>query len=101
MRLWHLVIDDTGSLEGVCAFIYWGVTDPLLTHSQTLKDRATQLLIKYKSGALVTQCHLLFIQSGSDHQIFPRKVGPKVLVRLATQNTSSLTLFIFLNNFAI
>ena len=26
-----------------------------LTHSQTLKDRATQLLIKYKSGALVTQ----------------------------------------------
>ena len=24
-------------------------------HSQTLKDRATQLLIKYKSGALVTQ----------------------------------------------
>ena len=25
------------------------------THSQTLKDRATQLLIKYKSGALVTQ----------------------------------------------
>ena len=26
-----------------------------LTHSQTLKDSATQLLIKYKSGALVTQ----------------------------------------------
>ena len=26
-----------------------------LTHSQTLKDRATQLLIKYLSGALVTQ----------------------------------------------
>ena len=26
-----------------------------LTHSQTLKDRATQLLIKYKSGAIVTQ----------------------------------------------
>ena len=26
-----------------------------LTHSQTLKDFATQLLIKYKSGALVTQ----------------------------------------------
>ena len=26
-----------------------------LTHSQTLKDRATQLLTKYKSGALVTQ----------------------------------------------
>ena len=29
-----------------------------LTHSQTLKDSATQLLIKYKSGALVT--HLFF-----------------------------------------
>ena len=28
-----------------------------LTHLlTTLKDRATQLLIKYKSGALVTQC---------------------------------------------
>ena len=26
-----------------------------LTDWQTLKDRATQLLIKYKSGALVTQ----------------------------------------------
>ena len=26
-----------------------------LTDSQTLKDSATQLLIKYKSGALVTQ----------------------------------------------
>ena len=26
-----------------------------LTHSQTLKDRTTQLLINYKSGVLVTQ----------------------------------------------
>ena len=26
-----------------------------LTHSQTLQDRSTQLLIKYTSGALVTQ----------------------------------------------
>ena len=26
-----------------------------LTDRQTLRDRATQLLIKYKSGALVTQ----------------------------------------------
>ena len=32
--------------------IWTGVTDAWLT---TLKDRATQLLIKYKSGALVTQ----------------------------------------------
>ena len=35
--------------------IWTGVTDALLTHSQTLKDSATQLLIKYESGALVTQ----------------------------------------------
>ena len=32
--------------------IWAGVNGALLT---TLKDRATQLLIKYKSGALVTQ----------------------------------------------
>ena len=31
------------------------VTDASRTDSQTLKDSATQLLIKYKSGALVTQ----------------------------------------------
>ena len=51
-----MVIDDTGSVEDTHAFIYckkWtGVTDASLT---TLKDRATQLLKKYKSGALVTQ----------------------------------------------
>ena len=36
--------------------IWTGVTDAWLTDWQTtLKDRATQLLIKYKSGALVTQ----------------------------------------------
>ena len=34
--------------------IWTGVTDASLTHSQR-RDRATQLLIKYKSGALVTQ----------------------------------------------
>ena len=44
-----MVIDDTGSVEE-------SVTDASLTHSlTTLKDSATQLLIKYKSGALVTQ----------------------------------------------
>ena len=32
-----------------------GVTNALGTDTQTLKDSATQLLIKYKSGALVTQ----------------------------------------------
>ena len=59
-----MVIDDTGSVEDILAFIYctkWrsGQVLPMphsLTHSlTTLKDRATQLLIKYKSGALVTQ----------------------------------------------
>ena len=39
--------------------IWTGVTDALrtlsLTNWQTLKDRATQLLLKYKSGALVMQ----------------------------------------------
>ena len=65
MRRWQLVIDDTGSVEGIYAFIYcakwrsgqvlpmsYGLTNWLTT----LRDRATQLLIKYKSGALVTQC---------------------------------------------
>ena len=37
-----------------------------LTHSlTTLKDRATQLLIKYKSGALVTQCMVLIVNIGN------------------------------------
>ena len=57
-----MVIDGTGSVEDIHAFIYckkWrsGQVLPMpdsLTHSH-LKDRATQLLIKYKSGALVTQ----------------------------------------------
>ena len=60
MRRWQLAIDDTGSVEGIYAFIYctkWRSGQVLLMpHSlTTLKDRATQLLIKYKSGALVTQ----------------------------------------------
>ena len=63
MRRWQLVIDDTGSEEGIYAFIYctkWrsGQVLPMpdrRTDSQTLKDGATQLLTKYKSGALVTQ----------------------------------------------
>ena len=35
-----------------------------LTDGQTLKDRATQLLIKYKSGTLVTQKKLQNITFG-------------------------------------
>ena len=66
----QLVIDDTGSVEDIHAFIYckkWrsGQVLPMpdwLTDSQT-KDSATQLLIKYKSGALVTQCKtMMFVK---------------------------------------
>ena len=54
-----VAVDDTGSVEGINAFIYctkWrsGQVSPM-PYGQTLKDGATQLLIKYKSGALVTQ----------------------------------------------
>ena len=63
-----MVIDDTGSVEDIHAFIYctkWrsGQVLPMpdrLTDSH-LKDRATQLLIKYKSGVLVTQCVMLIM----------------------------------------
>ena len=64
-----MVIDDTGSVEDIHAFIYckkwrFGQVLPMphsLTHSlTTLKDRATQLLKKYKSGALVTQYAKMF-----------------------------------------
>ena len=43
-----LYIAQSGDLDRC----YRCLTDRLTT----LKDRATQLLIKYKSGALVTQC---------------------------------------------
>ena len=66
-----MVIDDTGSVEGIYAFIYctkWrsGQVLPMphsLTDSQR-KDSATQLLIKYKSGALVTQFKTAFAMKG-------------------------------------
>ena len=69
MRRWKLAIDDTGSVEGIYAFIYctkWRSGQVLAmpdrqTDSQ-MKDRATQLLIKYKSGALVTQKPCLTIE---------------------------------------
>ena len=44
--------------------IWTGVTDALLTHSQTLKDRAPHLLIKYKSRALVTQYYFCWKWAG-------------------------------------
>ena len=59
-----MAIDDTGSVEGIYAFIYctkWrsGQVSRMPDSLTTLKDRATQLLIKYKSGALVTQKQLI------------------------------------------
>ena len=55
-----MVIDDTGSVEDIHAFIYckkwrFGRVSRMPHSLTTLKDRATQLLIKYKSGALITQ----------------------------------------------
>ena len=45
-----LYIEQSGDLDRC----YRCLTNSL-THGQTLKDRATELLIKCKSGALVTQ----------------------------------------------
>ena len=70
MRRWKLAIDYTGSVEGIYAFIYctkWRSGQVLpMPHSQR-KDRATQLLIKYKSGALVTQLFVI-------HPYYQKKV---------------------------
>ena len=61
-----MVIDDTGSVEDIHAFIYckkwrFGRVSRMPDRLTTLKDRTTQLLIKYKSGALVTQQVSLFM----------------------------------------
>ena len=48
-----LYIEQSGDLDRCHGCLTDGRTD-----SQTLKDRATQLLIMYKSGALVTQLKL-------------------------------------------
>ena len=67
MRRWQLVIDDTGSVEGIYAFIYstkWKSGQvSRMPYGQTLKDSATELLIKYKSGALVTQFEVICLIS--------------------------------------
>ena len=55
--------------------LWKGVADASLTDSlTTLKDGATQLLIKYKSGALVTQFDFHVISRG--HSI-PYSLGRK------------------------
>ena len=58
-----MIIDDTGSVEGIYVFIYctkWRSGQvSRMPYGQTLKDRATQLLIEYKGGALVMQFSVL------------------------------------------
>ena len=82
------MIDNTGSVEDIHAFIYckkwrFGQVLPMphsLTDSQS-KDRATQLLKKYKSGALVTQFLLLPVKTtvkmtrGPSHQTISTAQG--------------------------
>ena len=64
-----MVTDDTGSVEDMHAFMYckkwrFGRVTRMPDGLTTLKDRATQLLIKYKSGALVAQLGLNNINTG-------------------------------------
>ena len=78
-----MVIDDTGSVEGIYAFKYctkWGSGQVLpmpygLTQAQTLKNRATQLLIKYKSGALVTQFFQCKLEM-NDWKLYNHRIEP-------------------------
>ena len=53
-----MVIDDTGSVKGIYAFINADLDrcHGCLTHSQTLKDRATQLLRVEWSSRNAIQC---------------------------------------------
>ena len=74
MRPWQFVIDDTGSVEGIYAFIYctkWrsGRVSRMPDWLTTLKDKATQLLIKFKTGALVTQW-ILHIEERESNEIW-------------------------------
>ena len=61
--------------------IWTGVTDAWLTHSlTTLKDSATQLLIKYKSGALVTQFPIDWLKRNFCNFFFSIRPGFGTLV---------------------
>ena len=67
--------------------IWTGVTDALRTDGLNLKGRATQLLIKYKSGALVTQKH--FVTRKLDIHIY--------MITVADDITFTTLLLLFLN----
>ena len=50
-----------------------------LTDSETLKDSATQLLIKYKSGAFVTQKHSKCLHLHCHRmKLYKRKIAEKI-----------------------
>ena len=60
-----------------------------LTDSLTLKDRATQLLIKYKSGALVTQCvqkRAMHPASQDKKHFNPSRQPSQAFVKLLTED---------------
>ena len=60
------------------------------THSQTLKDRATQLLIKFKTGALVTQLtHRWVCEAFVPAEGFGRT--SKVLISITTISINELS----------
>ena len=81
--------------------IWTGVTDALLTHSLThrlWKINATQLLIKYKSGALVTQygegeapwaLHRNLAILEDVNILFERALDPVPMIHLNTNNIHS------------
>ena len=78
-----MVLDDTGSVEGIYAFIYCTkcrsgqvLTMPdSLTQWQTLERRANQLPIKYKSGALVTQLHIVLMIKMKERKEWEQLIG--------------------------
>ena len=53
-----------------------------LTDSLTLKDRATQLLLKYKSGALVTQKRAMHPASQDKKHFNPSRQPSQAFVKL-------------------
>ena len=89
-----MVIDDTGSVEDIHAFIYcakWtsGQVSRMPDRQTTLKDRATQLLIKYKSGALVTQCvqkRAMHPASQDKKHFNPSRQPSQAFVKLLTED---------------
>ena len=87
-----------GSVEDIHAFIYckkwrFGRVSRMpdgRTHSQTLKDRATQLLIKFKTGALVTQLtHRWVCEAFVPAEGFGRT--SKVLISITTISINELS----------